>query len=224
MKLYLALFLFAFVPVALFSRDITTLSGITYNNATVFDSNAGELIISYQDKDKPELTIIKPVPFSDLPNEIRKEYNYDPVKAEAFEKSRNELKKRGNENRNPANVTSPWSTGVSRGGASVNYSSLEGGIAPGEKNGAAEASAIRQEALQKNFAPGEKEGAAESSSIREEAMQDNRAPGEKESKAESRAIRREAAEKNRAPSELEGSAENRAIKREAFGNPKIPGE
>lgn len=73
MKLYLALFLFAFLPVALYSRDITTLSGITYKNAEVFESNAGELTISYQDKDKPGLTIMKSIPFSDLPDDIRKE-------------------------------------------------------------------------------------------------------------------------------------------------------
>jgi len=46
MKPYIALFLLAFLPAALFSRDITTLSGTTYKNAKVFDSNATELVIT----------------------------------------------------------------------------------------------------------------------------------------------------------------------------------
>lgn len=224
MKPLLSLFLFSLLSAALYSRDITTLSGITYKNAEVFESNAVELTIAYQDKDKPELTVMKPVPFSDLPDDIRKEYNYDPAKAESFEKSRKEWGKRKIENESSTNVIPPWSTRVSKGGATINSSPIEGGIAPGEKNGAAEARSIRQEAMEKNRAPGELEGKAEGRSIREEAMRNNRAPGEKEGKAEGRSIRKEAMEENLAPGELEGKAEGRSIRKEAFGNPNIPGE
>jgi hypothetical protein len=221
MKLYLALFLFVFLPVALFSRDITTLSGITYNNATVFDSNAGGLTISYQDKNNPELTIMKPIPFSDLPEPIRKEFNYDPVKAKSFEKAQKEL-----ENNKTENAISTWVPDTQESTAAANYNPvpLEGGIAPGEKNGAAEANAMKQEALQNGLAPGEREGAAESNAIRREAAENGIAPGEKDGAAEGRAIRREAMENNLAPGEKEGAAEGRAIKKEAFGNPNIPGE
>ena len=178
MKLYLALFLFALLSAALYSRDITTLSGITYRNATVFDSNAGELIISYQDKDKPELTIMKPVPFTDLPDNIRKEFKYDPVKAELFEKARKEGNRKKAEKMKGENVISPVVLDIPEGIASVNNSPIGGNVAPGEKNGAEEANAMKREAMDSGRAPGEKEGAAESRAMRKEAFGNPNIPGE----------------------------------------------
>ncbi len=81
MKFIIASFLLALVPLTLFPRDITTLSGTTYNNATVLESDDTKLTISY--KDATARNILKSIPFTDLPNDIRKEFNYDPQKVEA---------------------------------------------------------------------------------------------------------------------------------------------
>jgi len=47
------------------------------------------------------MEIMKSIPFTDLPEEIRKEYNYDPVKAAAIEKEQKELEKQRLKRRKP---------------------------------------------------------------------------------------------------------------------------
>ncbi|MFZ2656347.1 MAG: hypothetical protein WAX69_15560 [Victivallales bacterium] len=178
MKLYLALFFFALLPAALFSRDITTLSGTTYKDAKVFDSNPRELTISYQDKDD---TVMKPISFKDLPDDIKKEYNYDPAKAEAYEKKIIELqKKKAIERQNGVTEAelSPGAVNIQLAPAPLNPNQTGGGIAPGEKDGAAEGAAIKKEALENGLAPGEREAAAEGREIKKEALEGGRAPGE----------------------------------------------
>lgn len=194
MRLSLAVFLTVFLSTVLFSRDITTLSGTTYKNATVFDSNPGELIISYPDKD---LTVVKPIPFTDLPDDIKKEFKYDPVKGEAFEKARSEWKK-------------------NKAAADMNKKSAV--KANGEK-------AVKQDLLKLNeqLELQNDISEAENTSVKKEAV-GNRAPNEKEGPAEGRALKREALESGRAPGEKEGAAEGRAMKREATGTGLAPGE
>ncbi|MFA6290598.1 MAG: hypothetical protein WC637_02390, partial [Victivallales bacterium] len=50
------------------------------------DSNAAELVISY--KNASNWTIMKSIPFTDLPDDIRKEFKYDPAMGAAYEKGR----------------------------------------------------------------------------------------------------------------------------------------
>jgi len=181
MKLYLVVFLFGLLPSALFSLDITTLSGTTYKDAKVFDVNAVELVIAYQDQAKPELTIMKPVPFTDLPDEIKKEYKYNPVKAEAFEKARKEFEKKKEKQGESAEIIiSPDTFAPLQRVVPANDNLLDGDTAPGEKNGESEGNAMKREAMENGRAPGEREGAAEGREIRSEAMGNGRAPGEKE--------------------------------------------
>ena len=204
MKIYLVVFLFGLLPAVLFSRDITTLSGTTYKDAKVFDSNPVELIIAYQDTDKPELTIMKPVLFTDLPDEIRKEYKYDPVKAQAYDKARNEWEKKKEKQGESAEIIiSPDKAGPLKKVVPADDNILDGNTAPGERNGEAEVDAMKQEATEKGLAPGELEGAAEGRKIRQEAMGKGLAPGELEGAAEGREIRREALQSGRAPGEKE---------------------
>ena len=79
MKLLFVHVLLTVFSSTLFSRDITTLSGKTYNDATVVESNATKLVISYKDSGR---SMLKSVPFTDLPDDIRIEFK-DPLKAEA---------------------------------------------------------------------------------------------------------------------------------------------
>lgn len=95
MKTLIATVLLSLASLTLFSRDITTLSGTTYKNATVFDSNAAELVISY--KNATGWDIVKSIPFSNLPEDIRKEFKYDPVKGEAYEKGLKDWEKKNAE-------------------------------------------------------------------------------------------------------------------------------
>ncbi len=92
MKILFAAVLVALFSLTLFARDITTLSGATYKNATVFDTNAAELVISY--KNASNWTIVKSIPFTDLPDDIRKEFKYEPAKGEAYEKGLHEWEKK----------------------------------------------------------------------------------------------------------------------------------
>lgn len=95
MKVLIAVFFLAVVSLTLFSRDITTMSGTTYKDATVFDTNAAELVISF--KNSSGWTVIKSLQFTDLPEDIRKEFKYDPVKGEAYEKGLKEWEKKNAE-------------------------------------------------------------------------------------------------------------------------------
>lgn len=95
MRILFASVLFATISLTLFARDISTLSGKTYKNATVFDSNAAELVISY--KNASGWDIVKSIPFTDLPEDIRKEFKYDPAKGEAYEKGRQEWERKNAE-------------------------------------------------------------------------------------------------------------------------------
>jgi hypothetical protein len=95
MKVLIAVFFFAVVSLTLFSRDITTVTGTTYKDATVFDTNAAELVISY--KNTSGWTVIKSIQFTDLPEDIRKEFNYDPVKGEAYVRGLKEWDKKNAE-------------------------------------------------------------------------------------------------------------------------------
>jgi hypothetical protein len=88
MKILFVSVLFALVSFTLFSRDITTLSGTSYKNAKVYASNPAELVISY--KNASGWTILKSVPFTDLPDSIRKEYEYEPAKGQAYARGLND--------------------------------------------------------------------------------------------------------------------------------------
>jgi hypothetical protein len=95
MRILILSVLLAFASLTLLSRDITTLTGAIYKNATVFDSNAAELVISY--KNASNWTIVKSIPFTDLPDDIRKEFKYDPAAGEAYEKGRKEWERKNAE-------------------------------------------------------------------------------------------------------------------------------
>lgn len=95
MRFLIATVLLATLSLTLFARDISTLSGKTYKNATVFDSNAAELVISY--KNASGWDIVKSIPFTDLPEDIRNEFKYDPAKGEAYENGRQEWEKKNAE-------------------------------------------------------------------------------------------------------------------------------
>ncbi len=68
------------------AADITTTTGEVLKNATVYDSNPYDLTIGYTDPDG--WTIMKSVPFTILPEELRKHYGYSPDKAKAYEEER----------------------------------------------------------------------------------------------------------------------------------------
>ncbi|HCE44915.1 MAG TPA: hypothetical protein DET40_15345 [Lentisphaeria bacterium] len=210
MKLYLAVIMFALLQTALFSRDFTTLSGTAYKDAKVCESNPAELTISYQDKDKPELTVMKSIPFTDLPDEIKKEFKYDPVKAEAFEEARKEAAKQkaddarekeaakqkaddAREKEAAEVITSPGQTFEEQLlDAPLKAGSVVEGGAPGEMSGPAEADKIREDAGKDGFAPGEKMGPAAADKIREDAGKDGLSPGEKMGPAAADKIREDA--------------------------------
>ncbi len=225
MKFYLALLMSVSIAASLYSRDITTLSGTTYKDAKIFDSNPREIIISYQDKDDPKLTVMKPVNFKDLPDEIKKEYKYDPVKAEAYEKAliRAEQKRDANNQDNDTEQTT-GNVNLQLAPAPIAPDQIGGGTAPGEKDGKAEGALMKREADDADLAPGEKEGLVEGREIKGEALDKNIAPEEKENLAEGREIKREAGDNDFAPGEDEGAKEARKIKRDARGTGKAPGE
>ncbi|HBC89481.1 MAG TPA: hypothetical protein DCZ94_21295 [Lentisphaeria bacterium] len=193
MKIILSLILLVLIQASLLSRDITTLSGTTYKDAKVFDSNAAELIISYQDKTDPKLTIMKPIPFTDLPDDIKKEFKYDPAKAEAFEKARkDQIARDAREKTKEKAKTEEKKTKESYGEGkflekpAIQYekkpigpNQIGGGTAPGEKEGAAEGKAMERQAGKTNYAPGEKELNKEGDAIKQEAETGGKAPGEK---------------------------------------------
>lgn len=210
MKLLLALFMYVFLSAVLFSRDITTLSGTTYKNATVFDSNPGELIISYPDKD---LTVVKPIPFTDLPDDIKKEFKYDPVKGEAFEKARSEWKK----NKAAADINKKSAVNAN-GEKAVKQDLLKMDEQLELQNdiSEAESTSVKKEAVG-NRAPNEKAWGAEGRELKREALEGGKSPNEKDWAAEGKALKREALESGRAPGEKEGAAEGDATRRQAMG-------
>lgn len=65
-----------------FALDITTLDGKTYKNVIVISANPVALNIGYQTKDKVD--VIKGIPFTNLPEDIRKKYGYTKEKADKF--------------------------------------------------------------------------------------------------------------------------------------------
>ena len=62
---------------ALFADDIKTLSGMTFKNVTITRIEANGITIGYD-------TGVTKLPFSDLPEDVRTKYGYDPKKAAAF--------------------------------------------------------------------------------------------------------------------------------------------
>jgi len=70
------------------ARDITTLEGITYKNVTVTNSSPVDITITYDRADG--VTVIKGLDFRDLPEDIRKEFNYTEVRAKEFAKHTSE--------------------------------------------------------------------------------------------------------------------------------------
>jgi hypothetical protein len=219
MKLYVVLFLFALLPATLFSRDITTLSGTTYKDVTVNGSNAIELIISLKKKSNPERTILKPIPFTDLPDAIRKEFKYDPAKAEAFEKSRREFDKKAAEEKQQKESEKVISPDAKTGGV----------IAPAGKSVQGGSLDIKQKPVEKDIAQDGKNDAAEAKVQRasDKAVSDatdvnssirvGSAPGALQGTAESLDIRRQSSEKNTAPGAKEGAAEADKIRTDAIG-------
>ena len=68
------------------AMDITTTTGEVLKDATIYDANPVELVIGYTDKDG--WTAIKPVPFTSLSDDLKKQYGYTPEKAKAYEAKR----------------------------------------------------------------------------------------------------------------------------------------
>ena len=222
MKIYLAVFLFAFFQFALFPRDITTLSGTTYRDVKVNGASAIELTISYADKEKPERTIMKPIPFTDLPDEIRREFKYDPAKAEVFLKTRRELNDKKTEVKNQDDPNKAISDVP---GANISTNGVI--IAPGELPLKTEsADSKRKTEAKAAVAEGNKDVAeAKAQRDTDKAVSDatdvnssirgGTAPGELHGSAESLDIMRKGAEKNSAPGAKEGAAESDKIRNEA---------
>ncbi|OGV55237.1 MAG: hypothetical protein A2017_09425 [Lentisphaerae bacterium GWF2_44_16] len=73
-----------FIAATLSARDITTLDGKTYKNVQISSVTPAGFDICYA-PDKGGVAI-KEIFFKDLPESIRKEFNYNPQKAEAFTK------------------------------------------------------------------------------------------------------------------------------------------
>ncbi len=65
----------------LYAEDFVTNAGKIYKNATVAQHNPAGIVIENQDG-------VFQIPFTELPEAIRKKYNYDPKKAEEFLKMR----------------------------------------------------------------------------------------------------------------------------------------
>jgi cation transport ATPase len=86
MSLPLQLLLVLLTANAIFASDITTRDGKTYKHAKVTGVDADGLRIMHS-------TGVTKVSFDNLPDEIQKEYNYDPAKVAAFRKAAEEAKK-----------------------------------------------------------------------------------------------------------------------------------
>ena len=69
------------IAATLLAEDLTTLSGEKYTGVTVKRVEADSLSISHDDG-------LAKIPFTDLSDEVRKKYNYDPQKAAAFMKQK----------------------------------------------------------------------------------------------------------------------------------------
>ncbi|MCP3966131.1 MAG: hypothetical protein GY750_06860 [Lentisphaerae bacterium] len=87
-KLIMSLIAFTAFSVSLSALDITTLDGKTYKNAKVTNVLPNSIDIFYIKKDGTQ--VIRGIKFTNLPEDIRKKYNYNPKKSEAFEKSSQE--------------------------------------------------------------------------------------------------------------------------------------
>ncbi len=70
--------------VSVLARDITTIDGKTYRNVKISGITPAGFDISYKPS-KGGIAVVR-LKFKDLPEDIRKEFNYDPAKAAAFEK------------------------------------------------------------------------------------------------------------------------------------------
>lgn len=85
----LTTFIFILLCVSSFSRDIQTIDGKTYRNATVVDKNPTGINVKYiylvDDRGRYtyKTAFLK---FKDLPKAIQKEFNYDPEKAEKYKR------------------------------------------------------------------------------------------------------------------------------------------
>ncbi len=206
MKTFSLLALIVFLAATGLSRDFTTTSGITYKDATVFDQSPSELVITFKDPADQKTTIMKAVHFKDLPAEVQKEFKYDPVRAEAYEKARAERIKE-------------LEAAKKKASAEAQKKKKEGGNFDGTVSLPAEGDFFPEKVnpVQDSGAPGEKDGNAEGKLMKREAGAVDRAPGEKEDLAEGRKMKRNAGATDRAPGEKEGNAEGNLMKREALG-------
>lgn len=71
-----------FIAAAVSARDITTLDGKTYKNVQISSVTPAGFDISYTPEGGG--LAIREIFFKDLPENIRKEFNYNPQKADAF--------------------------------------------------------------------------------------------------------------------------------------------
>lgn len=79
----LLLFVTLLLPATLLAEDLMTVGGKKYTGVTVTRVEADGLSISHDDG-------FAKIPFSDLPEELRKKYGYDPAKAAAAMKQQAE--------------------------------------------------------------------------------------------------------------------------------------
>ena len=84
MKQVFALLLLLTITPMLFCADVTTLDGTVYKNAQVVNTMPDGILISFVDNNN--FDTVKLVKFKDLPENIQKEYGYNPKKAQLFEK------------------------------------------------------------------------------------------------------------------------------------------
>ena len=84
MKVFSIFILFIFFGVVSIADTISTLEGDVYKDATVFDVKVNGIVISYTDGEK--FNCLRFINFTDLPENLRKKYSYDPAAAARFDK------------------------------------------------------------------------------------------------------------------------------------------
>jgi len=89
MRNVLVLFIIAAIAFPIYARDIKTTSGKVYKDVKISSVTPIGFDISYTKADGT--FVIRELFFKDLPDDIKKEFKYDPAKAEAFQKKVNTI-------------------------------------------------------------------------------------------------------------------------------------
>lgn len=92
MKNVLVLFLISAIVFPVFSRDIKTTDGKVYKNVEISSVTPVGFDICYTKADST--FVIKELLFKNLPEDVQKEFKYDPAKADAFQKQVNEAQQK----------------------------------------------------------------------------------------------------------------------------------